>query len=88
MLVMHESKVWPTHQKLSTSSDALANWSSHLGGILIKLEQRCFRGMVGNDGVKTPTLFRCGGRHQEPHLGSKGKVAHVAALSQPPDPGS
>jgi LysR family hca operon transcriptional activator len=37
MLVMHESKVWPTHQKLSTSSDALANWSSHPGGYLVSL---------------------------------------------------
>src|SRR5271154_5285194 len=86
MLVRHESKLSPTHQKLIKSSDALESWSSHFGGILSKLNGNAFW-VSKHHGTKTPALFRCGGRDQEPHLGSKSKVAHVAAFSQPPDPG-
>src|SRR5580658_1121653 len=74
-------------QKLITSSDVLANRTSHLEAILCRLERSCFRDMLVKDGIKTPALFRCGGRDQEPHPGSERKAAHVPAFSQPPDQG-
>src|SRR6266404_3310414 len=39
------------------------------------------------DGTTAPALFRCGRRDREPHPGRNGKVAHLAAFSEPPDPG-